>query len=363
MSLASCFAAGVFLGTSFLHLLPEARDRFSYVFCRRGIESDYAVTEFTVICGFFLVLVFEQLVLIFHKPRKPSQCDTANVPPHGCDPPRACSNCDNHNDQSKPSYRERHSASDSAESETSLGPVVSPDSSSPVRSDGNFVVNANGRVGGSHVVVVSEPVGVSDGVSLVSEAITEGSGVDIEVDLVTRDTSRTASLRALLLLAALSLHSLFEGLALGLQSNASDVFGVFVAILLHKCVLAFSLGVRLVKVKSSLKIIFRGVFLLAIMSPVGVTVGIFVSSSNADALGRETVTAVLQGIATGTFLFVTFIEILANELKNRSEIDVQMLKVVLTVVGYAVVAGVSLRAEEGHSSDFVPCSKLVEFKP
>lgn len=69
-----------------------------------------------------------------------------------------------------------------------------------------------------------------------------------------------------LLVLALSLHALFEGLSLAVISDASkllevmsvlnlssskwspdSVFQVFAALILHKCIIGFSLGVRLVE--------------------------------------------------------------------------------------------------------------------
>ncbi|XP_012878091.1 PREDICTED: zinc transporter ZIP3 [Dipodomys ordii] len=46
--------------------------------------------------------------------------------------------------------------------------------------------------------------------------------------------------------------------------------------------------------------------------------------------------ALLQGLAGGTFLFVTFLEILAKELEDKSD---RLLKVLFLVLGYAVLAG------------------------
>lgn len=44
----------------------------------------------------------------------------------------------------------------------------------------------------------------------------------------------TSHLRSVLLLAVLSIHSVFEGLAIGLQSNMAAILNIFVAVMLHK---------------------------------------------------------------------------------------------------------------------------------
>ena len=54
------------------------------------------------------------------------------------------------------------------------------------------------------------------------------------------------SIRALILLFALSTHALFEGLAIGFQTSASALRSLLVAVVIHKMALAFSFGISLV---------------------------------------------------------------------------------------------------------------------
>jgi len=50
-----------------------------------------------------------------------------------------------------------------------------------------------------------------------------------------------------ILMLALSVHSIFEGLALGLQTTESAVMNMVIAILIHKGAAGSSLGISLVK--------------------------------------------------------------------------------------------------------------------
>lgn len=52
-------------------------------------------------------------------------------------------------------------------------------------------------------------------------------------------------MQIILLLIALSVHSVFEGLAVGLQHSISEVLSLFTALLLHKLIMAASIGVSL----------------------------------------------------------------------------------------------------------------------
>uniref|UniRef100_A0A1I7V9A6 Zinc transporter ZIP3 n=1 Tax=Loa loa TaxID=7209 RepID=A0A1I7V9A6_LOALO len=65
-------------------------------------------------------------------------------------------------------------------------------------------------------------------------------------------TQSQSILRIVLLVMVLSLHAVFEGLSLGLVSGMSEIMQVFFALLLHKTVIGFSLGIRLVQSALSL---------------------------------------------------------------------------------------------------------------
>ena len=53
-------------------------------------------------------------------------------------------------------------------------------------------------------------------------------------------------MRILILVAALSLHAVFEGLVFGLaRGNPAELFGTITAVLIHKSIIAFSTGMQL----------------------------------------------------------------------------------------------------------------------
>lgn len=59
LNLCNCFAAGVFLGTCLLHMLPETRIMLS----QANFDDHFPYAEVYVCSGFFLVLFLEQSVL------------------------------------------------------------------------------------------------------------------------------------------------------------------------------------------------------------------------------------------------------------------------------------------------------------
>lgn len=126
--------------------------------------------------------------------------------------------------------------------------------------------------------------------------------------------STLKALRGLLVVLALSIHELFEGLAVGLESSPDSVWYMFGAVSAHKLVIAFCIGVELVTSGMTTKLVILYVFTFAVVSPIGIGVGIIVSTTNHSS--TDLVSVILQGLASGTLLYVVFFEILQNEKKS-----------------------------------------------
>lgn len=126
------------------------------------------------------------------------------------------------------------------------------------------------------------------------------------------DDTVVASIRGLLIVLALSIHELFEGLAVGLEPTATQVWYMFGAVSAHKYVIAFCIGVELVvnKTKTWLAIVY--ILIYSVVSALGIGIGtILVNGTNSDDM--ETISAILQGLAAGTLLYVVFFEILCKD--------------------------------------------------
>ena len=64
------------------------------------------------------------------------------------------------------------------------------------------------------------------------------------------DSSASTQLREFFTVLALSLHAVFEGLAVGLEESTAGVWTLFAAIATHKFVISFCMGVELVSVSA-----------------------------------------------------------------------------------------------------------------
>ncbi|XP_077420853.1 zinc transporter ZIP1 [Vanacampus margaritifer] len=160
----------------------------------------------------------------------------------------------------------------------------------------------------------------------------ESSGHHVHVDFQAH-----SPFRSFVLFLSLSLHSVFEGLAIGLQDTDSKVLEICIAILVHKSIIVFSLSVKLVQsaIRPAWVAAYIGVF--AVMSPLGIAIGIVVIEAQLAA--GALIQCILEGLAAGTFIYITFLEILPHELNSPGK---QLLKVLFILLGFAVMAALTL---------------------
>lgn len=162
------------------------------------------------------------------------------------------------------------------------------------------------------------------------------------IPAVNGDDLLVSSIRGLLIVLALSVHELFEGLAVGLESTNSNVWYMFGSVSAHKVVIAFCIGVELMVHKTKTWLVVLYIFVYAIVSPLGMGVGIWLSSAdNGDAY--DVASVILQGLAAGTLLYVIFFEILS---KHKDGI----VQYAAVVVGFFLMFGLKFIGESKLNS-------------
>lgn len=160
--------------------------------------------------------------------------------------------------------------------------------------------------------------------------------------------SVTAAIRGFLLVAALSFHSIFEGMAIGLQPTLSDVWFLFTAVIVHELAIMFCIGMEMLA--SKLRVLLYVVYMveLGLITSIGVGVGIVVTEYVQDPSATHLlVIAVLQGIAAGTLLYVTFLEVLERE---RHKPGNGLAKLCAISIGFFLLSGM-----EAFTSKFLHC--------
>ncbi|CDS42809.1 zinc transporter zip1 [Echinococcus multilocularis] len=152
-----------------------------------------------------------------------------------------------------------------------------------------------------------------------------------------------SAFRIMLLLIALSVHSIFEGLAVGLQRSVAEVITLFSALILHKIIMAISTGVSLATAHKEreggiARSQWMGALFFALASPIGVLIGwALIAQRSSPALLM--VVAVLQGLACGTFFFVVFCEMLPHEFSgSESDTPDRLGKIFSLVLGFVLTA-------------------------
>ena len=165
----------------------------------------------------------------------------------------------------------------------------------------------------------------------------------------TKTKAGESGFRVYILILALSMHSIFEGLALGLITDVDRLVQIAAAIVIHKSIIGFSLSVNLVQHEMETKTVVKSVILFSLMNPMGAAIGMTVLRNSSEQ-SSSLASGIIQGIANGTFLYVTFFEIFQQELAERGS---RLLKVLSMIVGYSVVTGLLYYANglEHESSD------------
>ncbi|XP_004714795.1 zinc transporter ZIP1, partial [Echinops telfairi] len=143
-----------------------------------------------------------------------------------------------------------------------------------------------------------------------------------------------SALRACVLVFSLALHSVFEGLAVGLQRDRARAMELGLALLLHKGILAVSLSLRLLQSHLRAQVVAGCGILFSCMTPLGIGLGAALAESAGPL--HQLAQSVLEGMAAGTFLYITFLEILPQELATS---DQRILKVILLLAGFALLTG------------------------
>ncbi|KAG8191197.1 hypothetical protein JTE90_011880 [Oedothorax gibbosus] len=278
MSFLNCFAAGVFLATCLLHLFPDVQEQMDRIFKELNIVPNYPVSEFLFGFGFLAILIVEQII----------------------------TNCQEQNrDLMVPDDQQNLLQQDQTNENSSLATA---------RSNNYGTIQDTEEVPQEDSPIVT----FTPTVPRTTSALPQSSSV----------------LRSFLLVLALSLHSVFEGLAIGLQTSIQSELKIFVAVLIHKCIIAFSLGTNLSGSQLQNASVIKGNLGFSLTSPLGILIGLIVVDF-VHGIAMVITSGILQGLAAGTFLYITLFEVLPRELANGTD---RMVKMACVVLGYSVVS-------------------------
>ena len=151
----------------------------------------------------------------------------------------------------------------------------------------------------------------------------------------------------IVLMIVLSVHSIIAGLAMGVQSSLSSVIDIFIAIIAHKWVEAFALGISMMRdgIRPLRMLLLAAVY--SCMTPLGALIGTLLSLAlSGDA--ATIFTAVTTGIAAGTFVYVAVVDILVTEFMDSRD---KYLKFFMTILGFVLMSGLFVLFDHEHGHD------------
>lgn len=277
----NCIGAGIFVAICFMGLMPVVNSEFARYFKESGmLDVSYPFAEFTTLIGFFLVLFLEELVTMCRRKQKP--------------------------------------------------PVLQLDEVSNELSQG----------------LLTEPIEDYHTSNLEEISFRDGKGgngiSDGENDAHCHSHSHShlavineSGLTFFVLIFATSVHSIFEGLALGLMNEPSKASHIFIGIILHECIVAAALGINSIRLNPQESGVKFGI-LFSSTVPLGIIIGVAIGMTPGP-FGRL-ISAIFQGLAAGTFLHVSFCELIPSELSS-SEPQVglrkyRLFKIFLIFIGF-----------------------------
>lgn len=367
ISYLTCFAGGVFFGACLLHLLAEGREEMEEYFSKANLNIEFPVFEAVVAGGFFTIALIEQIAHRLMKGSAAHQHHIAHQAGKGSaedaqraqDAKRESRKHETLNGCKPGTLPDDTKGLDNILYQTSTVPTVSAntvlnggvyttrgmygaveETSTQVTADENLVCykarDANGISSCNMAGVVVSPSKSTSAALEDTDVKDQGHGHSKDSELVNIAVTIEANpLRAFLLLAALSFHTVFDGLAVGLQTKTSNIWEMFAAICIHKSLVALCLGMQLFLVYKHKPIkAFFWVFVFSLISPIGVGLGMILTSGHMNMLAEGLVSWVLQAVATGTFIYVTFFEILWEELLEKRG----LLRLCFVVVGFGGMA-------------------------
>lgn len=112
---------------------------------------------------------------------------------------------------------------------------------------------------------------------------------------------------------ALSVHSLFAGIVIGLTPSIAATWVVNFTILAHKWCVALALGVNFALTKTDTKKALIWIIIFAASTPLGIIIGLIAE------IGDETVLGILNALAAGTFFYVSMTEVVPNEFDKKKD--------------------------------------------
>ena len=111
------------------------------------------------------------------------------------------------------------------------------------------------------------------------------------------------------------------------------------AVATHKYVISFCVGLELCNSRTRLLIYSAYMIVFAVFSPIGIVIGIIITSQSGTGSAYYVIVAILQAMAGGTIIYVVVFEILERE---RSKNVSGLAQLCFVLLGFCVLLSVEL---------------------
>lgn len=233
----NCFACGIFLAMSFLSI-PMIRSEFDKFLKEINLtDFNYPLSELTILLGLFLVLFLEQLIVKFRTNSTPFLHLDEEEP--------------NDDDQSKESLLnesiliDQSQETQDAELDNHLESIN--ELSNDISTDVLNAFKTKNQIDKKKFVTFSTSPHNHQHHNHVHHSHHHSHH---HFDL--NSFNDELNLSFFMLIFASSIHSVFEGLALGLISQYNKAINLFLGIFIHECIIAVALGINAAKVNKGI---------------------------------------------------------------------------------------------------------------
>lgn len=312
LSCLLCIGGGVILSTSIVHILPEAKEEVR--------QSFKPYIELFFCTGFFLLYLMDEIVHFFYGEVSSHQSPSQNGHEHY-----------HNNTERRIDFIERHISTRFVRRHSSNFPRTRYDATNHQEETSTLLDRQ----------LPYNPIffrAKSDSALFCEELPSQLCHV-----MHQEPCQATTPMTNLGLLVALSIHSLLEGLAVGLEGLTSKVLLLLGAIASHKLVVGFCLGMELA---SNQYITFCKHFICILVFSAASVGGIFIGMLISDIPNNvmDVVIPILQALAGGTLLYVTVSEVLPRERarwhQQHSKRLAGVAQLVSVLVGFIIMTGV-----------------------
>ena len=352
LNYANAFSGGIFLGIGFFHLFPEANENFEIYFRspegKNSVIFGWPMSYLLAFLSYSLILYLEKVAFNSHALIS-NTSNEEGIMENNLNEPLLENKDEEFDEKNKNDSNNKVSNSDSesiGDDEQIIRNVVSSKGQfSSLLQARNlsklitlliniffYIVNVQGTKSDikpdKNLMIVSKILDRNSSrpnkniQNLPNDLYTNENNNIIEINNSQKNNhllNPTSSITPYILLIALSVHGIFEGIALGVMNTIKDCSILFSAIILHKWAASFALGISFYKSGTERELFIKMILLFTSFGPLGIIIGMMFSDAG------NLIKGVMLSISTGTFIYVAASEVIVEEFSLSKKTNIKFL--------------------------------------